>query len=131
MVLCRAADMWRQGKKRRKYGNKKCVYQGITFDSRKEMARYIELSILQRTGAISGLELQPYFTISKGGIIDPATGRKMAARKYYADFKYLDEEGRVIVEDVKSTATAKDSLYRLKRQLFLEQHGEDVVFREV
>ncbi|RKY09323.1 MAG: hypothetical protein DRP56_02810 [Planctomycetota bacterium] len=116
-------------KKQPKYRNIKTVVDGITFDSMKEAKRYRELKLLERTGLICNLELQPSYPISRGGVKDPATGRRMVARKYIADFQYL-ENGIMVVEDVKSISTAKDSTYRLKRQLFIEQYGDKYKFIE-
>ena len=120
--------MWKRGKS--KYKNCPCVIDGIKFQSRREGARYSELKILERTGAIRDLELQPVFVISKG-CIDPKTNRRLAARKYIADFKYFDVvRNQVVAEDVKSPATAKNALYRLKRQLAIEQYGDKIFFLE-
>ena len=110
-----------------KYNAKSCYVDGIRFASMKESSRYKQLKILERTGLICNLELQPRFRISTGGVVDPETGRKMAARVYVADFQYL-ENGKMIVEDVKGYK--KDKTYRLKRQLFLEQYGDKYSFRE-
>ena len=115
-------------RKKNKYRNIKAEIDGIKFDSKKEARRYAELKLLERTGVISDLELQPRFKISKGCIDN--TGRKLPPRTYQADFKY-SENDVYVVEDVKSPATAKNSLYRLKRQLFLEQYGDMFKFREV
>lgn len=88
-----------------KYRNKKTVVDGITFDSKAEAKRYGELKLLERCGAITGLERQRRFTLipkSKYG----------QARYYVADFVYA-ENGKTIVEDVKSRAT-KTPVYGLK-----------------
>jgi len=123
-------ELWLMAK-RQKYGNKKVVIDGEKFDSMKEASRYGVLRTMLNLGKIKDLRLQPSFRISKGGIKDPATGRTMAARKYIADFAYVDTAtGANIVEDVKSVITAKDSTYRLKRQLFLEAYGADCTFIE-
>lgn len=47
----------------RKYKNKKVTLDGIVFDSKKEARRYGELSMLQRAGEISDLELQKEFEL--------------------------------------------------------------------
>lgn len=118
-------------KRNSKYGNKKVVIDGEKFDSMKEANRYGVLKTMLNLGKIKDLRLQPSFRVSKGGVRDPTTGRMMAARKYIADFAYIDcATGQHIVEDVKSVATAKDSTYRLKRQLFLENYGADCTFIE-
>jgi len=123
--------MW--GRNRRpKYRNVKTEIDGIRFDSKKEGNRYLELKLLERTGVIRDLELQPSFKISPGGAVDPATGQKMATRKFTADFQYFDTVlNTTVVEAVKSPSTAKETAYRLRRQLFLEQYGHKYQFKEV
>lgn len=117
-------------KKAPKYRNKKTSIDGIIFDSIKEANRYCVLRTRLNMGKIKDLRLQPSFRISKG-CVDPATGRKMSPRKYCADFSYIIvATGENIVEDVKSVITAKNSTYRLKRQLFLEIYGNDCTFKE-
>lgn len=108
-----------------KYLNKKCDYDGLKFDSLKERNRYIELKALQQAGDIIELECQPVFKyMSDDG--------KKCLFKYIADFRYkyltegndYDNDGNVcswytneIVEDVKSTMTAKLPVFRLKKKL--------------
>ena len=46
-----------------KYRNKKCVLDGIEFDSKKEMRRYSELKLLERAGEISDLKIQVPFLL--------------------------------------------------------------------
>jgi hypothetical protein len=100
-----------------KYKNIKVVIDGIKFDSKKEARRYSDLKLLERAGEISELELQPEFYFFIDG--KPLKHKEKGARriKYIADFRYT-KEGETIVEDVKSPATAKDSLFRLKKALF-------------
>ena len=78
-----------------KYGNHKVTYDGIKFDSKKEMNRYIELKLLQRAGKISDLQLQVPFVLLQAG-----NGERGV--KYIADFVYIDADGNKVVEDVKS-----------------------------
>ena len=87
-----------------KYGAKKTVVDGITFDSGAEAKRYDELKKLERAGEISGLSLQPAFPIA-------INGNKVA--EYRADFAYFRGSDRVI-EDVKGVKTP---VYRLKKKL--------------
>lgn len=76
---------------------------GFVYDSKTEMDRGIELSLLQRAGEISDLQRQVKFELSTGGI-DPTkimVGKnrdKVAV--YTADFVYI-ENGQKIIEDVK------------------------------
>lgn len=74
-------------KRRNKYNAVRCEWEGIRFDSKREMARYGELRLLELGNEIADLTLQPVFELP-GGI------------KYKADFQYT-EGGRVVVEDVK------------------------------
>jgi len=79
---------------------------GIVFASKKEMKRYAELKLLQRAGEVSDLELQPEFRVSING---------NHYCTYTADFAYTQKDER-IVEELKSTGTAKDAAYRLRKK---------------
>ena len=103
-----------------KYKNQKVTLNGIKFDSKKEARRYYELKLLERAGIIKELKLQvPYVLIEKS-----KHGREI---KYLADFTYI-EKGKLIVEDVKSSAT-KTPLYKLKKRLLAERY--DIEIKEV
>jgi hypothetical protein len=102
-----------------KYRNQKVTVDGFTFDSQKEARRYADLLALQRAGKISNLELQVPFVLAPSVVLD---GRKKPALRYVADFAY-DEEGKRVVEDVKSAATRKLPVYRIKAHLMLSVHG--------
>lgn len=108
-----------------KYRNIKCVFSGIKFDSKKEAARYAELAMLERVGRISGLERQVRFEVCP-----KVPGLKGSRARYYvADFVY-DEDGKKIIEDVKSLITKKNPVYTLKKQLVQVKFPE-YEFREV
>ena len=81
---------------------------GIVFDSIAEMQRYAELKMRERAGMISGLKLQPRFTI-----IDKTP--RVKKHFYTADFMYR-ENGQTIVEEVKGFKTPG---YALRRDIFL------------
>lgn len=113
---------------RNKYHSKKVEIDGIVFDSKKEARRYKELSLLERAGAISGLQRQVKYILipaqrepdtvgARGGIHKGKTIEKECA--YIADFVYL-ENGITVVEDTKGFKT-KD--YIIKRKLMLHVHG--------
>lgn len=93
-----------------KYLNKKITIDGITFDSQKEGARYLQLKALQQTGSISHLKCQPVFKYL-------ADDKKKVLFKYIADFDYCTDDGSYTVEDVKSPMTAKLPVFRLKKKL--------------
>ena len=96
-----------------KYHSKKTTIDGITFDSKKEAQRYVELKMLEKAGAISQLVLQPRFELQESFKKNGKTYRKI---EYVADFMYRDNEQNVtIVEDVKGVKT---DVYKLKRKMF-------------
>lgn len=98
-------------KKSPKYKNNKTEIDGITFDSKKEAFRYRELSLLQKTGEISGLQCQVRYLVIE------ATDTTKAAY-YVADFVYFRKgQDAATVEDVKSTITRKLPTYILKKKL--------------
>lgn len=110
-----------------KYKSRKTVVDGITFDSRKEAARYQELKLLERAGKIRSLELQKRFEL-----IPPqrAAGRLAERAAYYkADFCYDELCGELnawlpVVEDCKGYKRGESyRLFVLKRKLMLFVHG--------
>lgn len=104
---------------RRKYHNKKVTLDNKTFDSKKECARYLELSMLQKTGEITDLKTQVPFELIPAQR-DPKT-KKVVERacNYVADFTYY-QDGEFVVEDTKGFRTAD---YIIKRKLMLWVHG--------
>lgn len=121
-----------------KYGNKKCQYMGIVFDSKHEMERYRDLYMMQRAGEIKNLRTQVPFTlipaqydtsheIYKSG---PRKGEKkpgaLLERKceYIADFVYMLPTGECVVEDAKGMHTKE---YLIKRKLMLYLYNIRVV----
>ena len=95
-----------------KYHNKKTVYDGISFDSKKEALRYRDLSFLEKAGAIQNLRCQVRF------LVIPKQDSERAVY-YVADFVY-EENGKTVVEDVKGVRT---DVYKIKRKLMLERYG--------
>lgn len=100
-----------------KYKNRETQVDGIRFSSRKEANRYCELKLLKAAGEIVDLQIQPRFDM----VIN---GHKVCF--YLADFAYR-QDGKLVVEDVKSPATRKIPIYRLKNKLMKAVHGIDVV----
>jgi hypothetical protein len=93
--------------KRSKYRNQRCEVDGVTFDSRKEAARWVELKAMESAGAIAALRRQ---------VRIPIVVRGVRVCVYVADFVYV-LAGRRVVEDVKSAFTRKLPVYRLKKKL--------------
>ena len=103
------------GKKgRSKFGAKKTVVDGITFDSRIEARRYGQLKFEERAGAIKHLRIHPQFEAIVNGIL---------VCKYKADFAYRAEwvspvnMGPLTVEDVKSEGTRRERDWKLRKRL--------------
>jgi hypothetical protein len=102
--------------KRNKFNAQKIGLDGMTFDSKKEHKRYIELKAMQQRGEIFGLEHHTKFELSPKTKLEGEKRAKPALR-YFADFTYYNTRGEYIVEDVKSAATRKLASYRTKKHL--------------
>ena len=104
-----------------KYGNKKTEFGGLMFDSKAEVRRWVELSLLVRAGKIGRVELHPVYVLAPSVKFIGAARAKPELR-YSADFAYT-ENGKMIVEDVKGVET---DVFRIKRHLMKWLHGIDV-----
>lgn len=107
----------RKAKKPPKYGNHKCVVDGIEFDSHKEANRWMELRIMEKQGLISELQRQVKFVLIPTQYTGSGKERRVLEREccYIADFVYFDiNSQQVIVEDTKGYKTEK---YIIKRKL--------------
>lgn len=109
------------GRKPSKYGNKKTVLNGVTYDSKKEAQKAVELENMEKLGAISGLQRQVRFEICPK--VPNLKGSR--ARYYVADFVFVDRyTGQKVIMDVKSPITKKNPVYTLKKQLVQVQYPE-------
>lgn len=100
-----------------KYRNIRTEYNGVVFDSKKEMRRGVELVLMERAGVISGLERQKAFELQPGYVNNK--GEKIRPITYIADFYYYDKgREKWVAEDVKSPATRQDKVYRIKKKMF-------------
>lgn len=102
-----------------KYGAVKTTYDGITFDSKLEANRYLELKALESKGFISGLELQKEFELQPK--FRDNQGKLQRPIKYIADFVYYDEEGNYIAEDTKGFETPE---FKIKKKMFLFKYPD-------
>lgn len=116
-----------------KYGAKKQTITNsdgtvITFDSKKEMQRFVELRYMEQAGLISDLQRQVKFVLIPAQREPDTVGKRGGVKKgktiekevsYIADFTYTDKEGRFIVEDVKGVKTPE---YVIKRKMMLYFH---------
>lgn len=109
--------------RRNKYGARKVVIDGQTFDSQREANRWWDLRWLEKDGQISQLERQVPFELA------PAVNlygerRKKTALRYVADFRYFDvKAGHFVVEDAKGY---ESPISRIKRHLMKSVHNIDV-----
>jgi hypothetical protein len=91
-----------------KFGARKTVVDGITFDSAKEARRYSVLRLLEKAGEITHLVLQPRIPLKVDGVL---------VCTIIPDFSYIDQKTRKkVFEDPKGMKTP---IYRLKRKLLL------------
>ena len=114
--------------KRNKYNARKIERDGMIFDSRKEMARYYELKILEKKGLIKDLKRQVKYQLIPSQ--KKSDGKCEKPTFYVADFVYTDLSGRYaheVVEDVKGYKKgAGYQLFVIKRKLMLEKYGIEV-----
>lgn len=107
--------------KQSKYKNKKCIYKGIKFDSKKEMAYYIKLKMLEEKGKIKKLELQKTYELQPSFKAKDKTYRKIT---YKADFSYITtEDDKLHIVDTKGFRT---EVYKLKRKMFAYKYGIEI-----
>lgn len=118
--------------KGRKYNNTKVEYDGIKFDSKKEMQRYIVLKDAENSGVISNLELQVKYelipAVREEYIEHLKTKDKVKTRTlqlpitYTCDFQYL-KDGVLIVEDVKASPKMLPKEFVLKEKMMFALKG--------
>ncbi len=106
--------------------SKKVKEDGYKFDSVVECERYCELKLLAAAGEITDLIVHPSFVLQEGFTYQ---NKKVQPIKFTADFEYV-ENGRRVVEDVKSNWTKTFTDYSIRRRMFIFQH-QDIDFREV
>ena len=91
------------------------TWDGIVFDSKTEMKRYIDLKMLERAGVIKDLQLQPEFPVYIAGELFCT---------YTADFQYFNNDVQQwITEDAKTTGTMMDKAFKLRCKAAELYHG--------
>lgn len=118
---------------RNKYGNKKVIFQGIEFASKKERDYYLLLKDRERKGEISDLRLQVRYellpAIYESSTIHLKTKDKTVSRlvqrkvEYVADFVYT-ENGIERVIDTKGFRTKE---YQLKKKMMRSLLGIEII----
>lgn len=112
----------RSGSRSHKYRAQPVVIDGVRFDSSGEAARWHELKLLERTGAIQHLQRQ--VRIALHAPIVGSEGRCLGLVEIGAlvpDFVYWEGDRRV-VEDFKSPAT-KTAIWRWKVKHLLAEYA--------
>lgn len=109
-----------------KYRNTKVEYDGLKFDSKKEMQRYIILKEAQELGIISNLKTQVRYelvpAVKETYIKHLKTKDKECVRTvqlpitYTCDFEYT-KNGEVIIEDVKASPKMLPKEFVLKEKM--------------
>lgn len=121
-----------QREKGKKYNNTKVEYNGIKFDSKKEMQRYLVLKQAMDNGIISDLQLQVKFElipeVKEEYIEHLKTKDKVKTRTlqlpitYTCDFSYL-KNGERIIEDVKASPSMIPKEFILKDKMMFALKG--------
>lgn len=96
--------MTRLNSSKNKYNNVRCEYEGVTFDSKLERKRYIELQLMKQAKLIKWFNLQPSFLLT-GGI------------RYRPDFIVCGIDNTIWVEDSKGVENAT---FIMKRKMWAE-----------
>lgn len=113
--------------KKPKYFNKKT--NGA--DSQIEVRHYNELLRREKAGEVKGIIKQPKFTLQEGFKYN---GNSVRAITYTPDFQYYDIKlGITVIEELKSSYTAKLADYRIRARLFQYQikDRKDLQFVEI
>ena len=114
---------------RNKYNNSKCVWNGLKFDSQKELLRYKELLELVEMGLIRDLKRQVKFELIP---TQKYNGKTYRSCSYYADFTYfLTGSDKMVVEDVKGGVATQTTEFIIKQKLMIHRDGNEIDFRIV
>ena len=104
---------------RSKYGNEKCEYDGVKFDSKHEMSDYISLRDKEFQGLI--FDLVPNRNKKKRRFpLKGLNGNTICT--YVPDFCYREgsPDGPLIVQDSKGMLT---DVYKIKKKLMFDNYG--------
>ena len=104
-----------------KYKNKKVIYDGIKFDSKKEGAYYLKLKLFEEKGIIKDLKLQKEYILQESFKLNNKTYRKIS---YKADFDYFSTiYNKIHVVDTKGFKTKE---YLLKKKILAYKYGIEI-----
>ncbi len=111
--------------KRQKYGNKVTTdADGVKHASKKQAARYRDLGLLLKSGEILMLAREVRFRLPGG--VEWVADHVTATPHGLEVIAELIRDGDMTVEDVKSPATQKNAVYRLKKKQVRECLGIEI-----
>ena len=112
-----------------KFFNKRCEFDGIKFDSQKEMKYYRDnLKPMLQARKIRILKVHPTYTLQEGF---KRQGIAHRAITYEADVGFIGSDEQKVIVDVKASPKFLHPVYKLKKKLFLKQLPERDIFIEV
>lgn len=97
--------------KRTKFNNIRTIIDGISFPSKKEGTRYIDLKMLKERGDVESFDMQVTYKFASG-------------IKYILDFLVKWNDGSITHEDVKGVRTP---VYIIKKKLMKHEFGIDIL----
>ncbi|KIL79098.1 DUF1064 domain-containing protein [Bacillus badius] len=103
-------------KARSKYGSKKVVVDGITFDSKAEARYYKHLKRLQANDQILFFRTQPRYLLQEAFTKNGVLHEKI---EYAADFEVHHKDGSIEVIDIREAET---EAFKIKRKLFEKKY---------
>lgn len=106
--------MYYGNSKKPKYNNKKVEYNGIKFDSKKELKFYLQLLEREQNGEVSNIRLQVPFTLQPSFKFN---GKTIRAITYKADFVYYDNTDKK--EHIVDTKGFRTEVYKIKKKIML------------
>jgi hypothetical protein len=108
-----------------KYRNKPTTdADGVKHASKRQALRYRDLGLLMKSGEIMMLAREVRFRLPGG--VEYRADHVTATPRGLEIIAGLVEAGDVVIEDVKSTATQKNAVYRLKKKQVRECLGIEI-----
>ena len=112
-------------KRRQKYGNKVTTdADGVKHASKNQATRYRDLGMLMKSGEILMLAREVRFRLP--GSVEWIADHVYATQRGLEVIAGLVESGDVTIEDVKSPATQKNAVYRMKKKQVRECLGIEI-----
>lgn len=104
---------------RNKFNRTRVVIDGVTYDSKKEANKAVELNLLKKAGEIQDWIAHPQYVIAPR-FRDEFTGKIVLPIKYFPDFWVKYNDGHEEVIDIKGFPTPD---FKLKAKLFRAKYN--------